>query len=305
MHYLQNTKLLALDNYQFVRGKDSFSFTNVAAADKVLETVETNLWTPNPYPTYEFAKVVSMKLPATIEQSTALPFKKGEGKAFTETQRALADKAEVATSEDDLKAKLAKTEPGRYTELDPDILGGMQVLTLITMPPELVQWFKIALQQLDAIIPGEYKWEDSRREHYAYHVSGHGALNGVHPNKLHKPQVKVNFSQRIPYCMVETIQKSMEFEALSEVFSEVLEFHNLALQFEHLCPETYNKMRMFADVLPLNTSSPAYPFGGFMFNLRVATDAHKDTKDNDECEIIFANREGGQWAKDGGGWGSG
>jgi hypothetical protein len=46
---------------------------------------------------------------------------------------------------------------------------------------------------------------------------------------------------------------------------------------------------MFADVLPLNTASPSYPFSGFMFNLRVVTDAHKDPKDKTWCEIIFLN----------------
>ncbi|KAF8189165.1 hypothetical protein K438DRAFT_1593487, partial [Mycena galopus ATCC 62051] len=171
--------------------------------------------------------------------------------------------------------------------------SGMIVVTLIIMPPDLVERFRIALQRLDAIIPGEYRWEDSRREKYAYHVSvytwyyrmgerGYGAPKGVHAHKICKPQVKVNFSQRVPVCTVDTIQKSMEFEALSEVFGEVLEFQR------RLRPEAYNKMRMFADVLPLNTSSPSYPFGGFMFNLRVATDAHKDALDNEECEIIFA-----------------
>ncbi|KAJ7844632.1 hypothetical protein B0H14DRAFT_2585148 [Mycena olivaceomarginata] len=73
-----STHIPALDNLKFVWGKDTFSFTDVAAANRVLEAVETNLyklpprasdwkldptspWTPNPYPAYNFAPVVAMK----------------------------------------------------------------------------------------------------------------------------------------------------------------------------------------------------------------------------------------------------
>ncbi|KAJ6618984.1 hypothetical protein B0H10DRAFT_1794367, partial [Mycena sp. CBHHK59/15] len=59
-------------------------------------------------------------------------------------------------------------------------------------------------------------------------------------------------------------------------------------------PDEYDEIRVFADLLPLNTSSPAYPFGGFMLNLRVVTDDHKDPQDKDLCEIIFITEcEGG------------
>ncbi|KAJ6563104.1 hypothetical protein DFH09DRAFT_1035449 [Mycena vulgaris] len=154
---------------------------------------------------------------------------------------------------------------------------------------------KIALQQVDAILPKEFSWENSRRQGYSYlsiaytwyyrmHEQGHGAPSDVHPNQLHTG-VKVNFHQRIPYSTVETVKKSMEFEALVEIFSEVLEFQRL--NFQHANPEAYDQVRVFADLLPLNTGSPVYPFAGFMMNFRVVTDGHKDPKDAKWCLIIF------------------
>ncbi|KAJ7705288.1 hypothetical protein B0H17DRAFT_920161, partial [Mycena rosella] len=113
---------------------------------------------------------------------------------------------------------------------------------------------------------------------------GHGAPSGVHPNKLHS-RVKVNFHQRVPYSTVGTLKKSMEFEAVVEIFSEILEFQRINFQYAN--PTAYDEVRVFADVLPLNTASPVYPFAGFMMNFRVVTDAHKDSKDAKWCLIIL------------------
>ncbi|KAJ7088970.1 hypothetical protein C8R44DRAFT_649127 [Mycena epipterygia] len=166
----------------------------------------------------------------------------------------------------------------------------------------MLQRFKTALEQLDAILPREYRWENSRRLGYSYLVcvytwyyrmgeQGHGAPPETHPNHIHKG-VKINFHQRIPYSTVDTIQKTMEYESLVEIFGEVMEFQRVQMQRLNL--EAYEQVRIFADVLPLNTSSPAYPFCGFMLNLRVATNAHKDPKDKKWCEIIFVSDcEGG------------
>ncbi|KAJ7485619.1 hypothetical protein FB451DRAFT_1023620 [Mycena latifolia] len=150
---------------------------------------------------------------------------------------------------------------------------------------------KVALQQLDAVLPREFSWENSQREGYCYlsivytwyyrmHEQGDGAPQNIHPNHLHSG-VKVNFHQRIPYSTVETVKKTMEFEALVEIFEEVFEFQR------HANPLAFDQVRVFADVLPLNTGSPVYPFAGFMMNFRVVTDAHKDAKDAKWCMIAF------------------
>ncbi|KAJ6467496.1 hypothetical protein C8R47DRAFT_990466 [Mycena vitilis] len=156
--------------------------------------------------------------------------------------------------------------------------------------------------QIHAVWPNEFRWEDSKRKGYTYTTAsytwywrmgekGDGAPSDVHPNKLHKG-VKTNFHQRIPYSSIDTVQKAMEFEVISDIFSEAFEFQRVNL--EHADHEAYDEIREFADVLPLNSTSPAYPYAGFMINFRVVTDAHKDGLDSKWCTIIFVKRgEGG------------
>ncbi|KAJ6552911.1 hypothetical protein B0H19DRAFT_930816 [Mycena capillaripes] len=160
-----------------------------------------------------------------------------------------------------------------------------------------------AFNRVDAVLPNEFRWEDSRREGYNYSCftytwyhrmaeRGDGAPAGVHPNRLHRG-VKVNSHQRIPCSSIDTVRKAMEFETISDIFSEPFEFQRVNLQ--HANPEAYDEIRQFADVLPLNATSPAYPFSGFMVNFRVVTDAHKDGLDSKWCLIIFVKQgEGGQ-----------
>ncbi|KAJ7452866.1 hypothetical protein FB451DRAFT_969195, partial [Mycena latifolia] len=122
---------------------------------------------------------------------------------------------------------------------------------------------------------------------------GDGSPEDVHPNKVYKTDCKVNFGQRGPYASQESLEHSMEYEALVEVFGEAMEFQRA--NFEHIPPSEYNEVSIFCDVLPLNALAPAYPFSGFALNLRVATDGHRDPLDKKFCLIIgFTDCEGGE-----------
>lgn len=59
-------------------------------------------------------------------------------------------------------------------------------------------------------------------------------------------------------------------------------------------PEEFDKIAAYCDMLPLNETSPAYPFGGFVVNICVATDAHRDIGDKILCVVIpFGDYTGG------------
>ncbi|KAJ7172909.1 hypothetical protein C8R43DRAFT_1119731 [Mycena crocata] len=202
LHYLQTKKIPVLDNYKLVRGEDNLLFSDFTKADNFLGSVQTNLftlpsrslewklaapntWTPTTFTMPEPAEVIEIKTALKLERTTVLPFKSEDRIEWTEDQRALAEEAEAPTDIDDLCRKITnlhasvKDAPGRYVEIDPDILEGkalviddatgLRVVTVITMPPELRERLKSALERLDAILP-EFRWENSKRLGYTYLV---------------------------------------------------------------------------------------------------------------------------------------
>jgi hypothetical protein len=60
-------------------------------------------------------------------------------------------------------------------------------------------------------------------------------------------------------------------------------------------PEEYEVIKVFVNQLPLNERSLAYPFGGFVINIGVATKAHRDRFDKIFCVVIpFGKWTGGE-----------
>ncbi|KAJ7653041.1 hypothetical protein B0H17DRAFT_849350, partial [Mycena rosella] len=101
---------------------------------------------------------------------------------------------------------------------------------------------------------------------------GSDAPKNIHPNHIKKHgRIKVNFKQRMPYVSLEAVEHTVQYKA---VFDEVLEFHRVHSQFAHLLPEHYEALTLYVDILPLSPNTPAYPFSGFVVNLRVCTDGH-------------------------------
>ncbi|KAJ6469215.1 hypothetical protein C8R47DRAFT_1223073 [Mycena vitilis] len=144
IQYLRQTSVPFLDDYRFVRGPDTFAFTDVLKGDVILQEVQTCLfklparapdwaisdsWAPHP-PVIIPANVVVIKTGLRLKQSTALPFQKAKQKVFTEVERGFADSAVVPTSFEDFRTKLidlhasGASHPGEYLELNSDIMGG-------------------------------------------------------------------------------------------------------------------------------------------------------------------------------------
>ncbi|KAJ7490347.1 hypothetical protein B0H11DRAFT_1912329 [Mycena galericulata] len=288
--YVQEQKIPLLETYKFVRGQETFGFSDVAEADRILDSVATGLyhlparsskWTLSPEELFEPPPevpllnrddVINIQTPLVLPRTSTCPFKKNDGKAWTEAQRELASNAEVVQTPDELSRKLIENHrtgtsaPGKYLKINSDILNGWK------------RRLQIFVSSLCVVLADG---------------GGDGAPEDVHPNKACKTGVKVNWNQRMPYASVESLEHSLEYEALIEVFGEVMEFQRA--NFEHLLPDEYSTVSVFADVLPLNVFAPAYPFSGFALNLRVATDGHRDPLDKDYCLIIIISEcEGGE-----------
>jgi len=66
-------------------------------------------------------------------------------------------------------------------------------------------------------------------------------------------------------------------------------------QFKEYLPEDYDELSMFVEHLPLDASSPCYPFGGYVVNVRSCTWAHRDSGDKKLCLVIpFGDYSGGE-----------
>ena len=48
----------------------------------------------------------------------------------------------------------------------------------------------------------------------------------------------------------------------------------------------YRDIEIYADALPNNEFSPAHPFTGFVVNINVSTQAHRDGKDLEACMVL-------------------
>lgn len=61
---------------------------------------------------------------------------------------------------------------------------------------------------------------------------------------------------------------------------------------DHL-PDIYEELSLFADVLPGKEASPVHPFGGFVLNINVVTQSHRDLKDQSVCLVLVIGRHVG------------
>ncbi|KAJ6471374.1 hypothetical protein C8R45DRAFT_1104347 [Mycena sanguinolenta] len=235
---------------------------------------------------------------------------------FTAKARLEAELAEIARDLEDLEIKISDPNREIYIEVKSDIYHGNVVRIIskcgkviadtFTLPAHLRQKLQDAIALVQAAMPGEWKKDDSRRLDYRYlscHWSwymrygekGHGApQNANHLDNVQRDHGgKVNFSQRIPYESTDITDRPHEFAILADAYTEIFDYIRITLQSRF--PNEYQELSIYCDALPMNSASTAYPFGGFVLNLRVATSAHRDHGDKDLCVVIpFGIFEGSQ-----------
>ena len=122
---------------------------------------------------------------------------------------------------------------------------------------------------------------------------GNRAPVDIHPNFLYREgAAKVNHTQRIPHVSETIKNQPEEYEALVASLKDICDFICSILK-KHL-PQEYTIMSVLLDQLPLGDRPATYPFGGFVLNIQVCTDGHKDEFDDTICLVIpFGDYEGG------------
>ncbi|KAJ6487210.1 hypothetical protein C8R47DRAFT_518002 [Mycena vitilis] len=269
---------------------------------------------------FPLPKVHKIEMP-NIFQKTSSPVNSQTTEVFTTAQRLLAEGAEVVQSLQDLEKTIL--DENRYTEdvppyieINGSIVDSTTVLRiedpehklmteLFNLPAELRQRLEDAIALIQAAMPGEWKDDTSLRELYSYlscHYTwyarfgekGHDAPQDAdHMNNVQRDDgARVNFGGRIPHESREMLDNLPEFAILADAYSDIFDYIRI---LQERSPDEYEGLRIFADVLPMNASSPAYPFGGFVLNLRASTWGHRDHGDKTLCVVIpFGRFVGGQ-----------
>ncbi|KAJ7735700.1 hypothetical protein B0H16DRAFT_1731120 [Mycena metata] len=271
-------------------------------------------------PWHVFTDPAQFPMPPLRTIKSVLEFKKGKSPvtwkttdAWTEEQREVAEGTYMCTDMDDVQERMRVLheedgqEPTRYIGVPSDILNGgalriedakgKLLAEIFTLPPELLQRLQDSIALLEAAFPGEWKDEDSRRAFFAfpsYHFTwyarygekGHLApRDAKHMNNVQQDHGgRTNFTQRIPHESKEMLENLKEYSTLADVYADIFEYIRIMLEKRH--PDAYEQISMYCDILPMNATSPAYPFGGFVVNIRAATSGHRDPGDELLCIVI-------------------
>jgi len=116
-------------------------------------------------------------------------------------------------------------------------------------------------------------------------MQGHSAPSGVHPHFIYNGKAsKTNHEQRRPYLATALKNNPKEFEEMDVLISDIVQFICQGIVKE--TPISYDNLRIFCELLPLNHRSPTHPFPGYVLNINVCTIGHKDTNDTEICIVI-------------------
>ncbi|KAJ7191546.1 hypothetical protein GGX14DRAFT_296130, partial [Mycena pura] len=123
--------------------------------------------------------------------------------------------------------------------------------------------------------------------HYSWYTrfaeNGKNAPKGVHPDQLRKDHNgRVNFDQRQAHPSKD--MGTAEWALLADAYTDFFEILRVALK--KYLPEDYDQLSIYCESLPLDASSPAYPFGGFVLNIAACTWAHRDKGDKRLCLVV-------------------
>ncbi|KAJ6609476.1 hypothetical protein B0H10DRAFT_1954589 [Mycena sp. CBHHK59/15] len=187
-----------------------YHFCNIVQLDTVFDSIETNYpklparsleWDSQTIPSPYWSSLQFQATPSRPHRDT-----------WTEWQRSVAERAEVALNLKDLEDKLNVNHAGgkRKRNFKPLFIrdANDKLLSLVlTVPDAIHQSLEDAILHLEAAMPGEFREEDSQREKFKYYSchytwynrfgeKGFTAPANVHPNNIRNDHDgQVNFTQ--------------------------------------------------------------------------------------------------------------
>ncbi|KAI5893001.1 uncharacterized protein SCHCODRAFT_02499351 [Schizophyllum commune H4-8] len=262
-------------------------------------------------------------LPAALTINTGRPFPSepcpvtGDNRrAWTEAQRKKVDKCAVRVeTKEELKRKLREGGDD-YIVLDPGILDGMpldlragtgdRIAFVVPIEgsqpgrPDLRELLDSVVDRIQCLLPSDFDTVDSSAEEYkgfvAIHFtiyckySEHGNENLPPPEAAHPTRIsreggtRVNVNMRVPRQSHEIREDPLGYQAIATMLKPLFAWVSENVMQTHLGP-VQDELELFLEVLPLREGSPCAPFAGFVLNLGVATDGHRDRGDLRICMV--------------------
>ncbi|KAJ7465829.1 hypothetical protein B0H11DRAFT_1922105 [Mycena galericulata] len=156
-----------------------------------------------------------------------------------------------------------KTKPGQYVCISSDILDGQALhikddngkflALLFAIPEEYRQRLDDAIQHIHTCPATSPGTPDTVKR-------GTGAPD-THPDNVRKDHKgRTNFDQRYVHNTSKEMKDMEQYAILAEAYSDFFELLRVALK--KFLPKEYDELSIFVEHLPLDASSPCYPFGG-------------------------------------------
>ncbi|TFK60964.1 hypothetical protein BDN72DRAFT_904529 [Pluteus cervinus] len=160
-----------------------------------------------------------------------------------------------------------------------------------------------------AIFGHQFNYRDSERSRllpfdtYHFSVYNRYAVRGkdydpkADPSTLQRKgkKTKANTCTFIPRHSTEIRNNPIRYGLIQQSLAPVFTWIDRMVH-QHL-PEDWAELKSFVDSLPGNQTCPASPFAGFVINLNVATQVHRDWNDNSICVVLVISDpacEGGE-----------
>ncbi|KAJ7802679.1 hypothetical protein B0H13DRAFT_1931733 [Mycena leptocephala] len=214
----------------------SLSFSDVKELDSIFASVETNVY-KLPFHSSEWnlpcsipwSRITDPEKSSCPKYKTPLPVTKANRDKFTETQKTYASEAPVATSIED---KVGKSNPTNTLKSIPQSSD---------VPNEYREMLVRAVERNQALMPEEFKDENSRNKffkyfsvHYVWYAhfgeKGDGAPSEAHPDNIRKGHGgKAKFEQRLPRQSKECLENSEEYAQLADAFEDFFDLIRVAV----------------------------------------------------------------------------
>ncbi|TFY59839.1 hypothetical protein EVG20_g7638 [Dentipellis fragilis] len=225
-------------------------------------------------------------------------------KVWTECQCKKAEESLVnpVSSMGDLENRLSASVPGHVRINNSD--DSLMAFVCTSLPEYLRNCLASSLKQ--CVGDAAFKDVESRGDcqnfsfseyHFSWYnrhaTKGINAPAGISPVNLSvKGARRTNHSQMLPYLSADMEKHDDVFKDLRDMFQDVI--RHVEAKLKECLPEEYKLMMVDAEFLPGNAQLFVRPFLGWVVNINIVAEAHRDGKDRHYCLVMpLGDFEGG------------